>query len=181
MKKINNKGFTIIELVISSAIMAIIFGGVTLFGIQVLQSYQRNQALKNTMENASFAIEALNKTIRTSHTVDGGGSEVFIIDNNSSNSYCYSFGSDKLRRKTGADSATSCSDIGGAFSDIVGSGEILVSGSFAIKQTDRSAGERGFVRTNIRISHETDAIDNFDDDEIIIQSSVSLRDYGYNN
>ncbi|MCK5081236.1 MAG: prepilin-type N-terminal cleavage/methylation domain-containing protein, partial [Candidatus Moranbacteria bacterium] len=56
IKKLKIKqGFTIIELAISSAILAVIFGGITIFGIQIIKTYQRTQALKNTIENASYA------------------------------------------------------------------------------------------------------------------------------
>ncbi|MCK5080603.1 MAG: hypothetical protein KAQ63_00425, partial [Candidatus Moranbacteria bacterium] len=128
----------------------------------------------------SYAIENLNKTIRTSHTIDGGGSEIFVIDNNTSRSYCYAFNGNKLEIKVGTDSDSDCSDIGASFAEIVGDNSIDVSGSFSVKETDRSVGERGFVRTNIELRYVADALDNFEDDVVVIQSSVSLRDYGYN-
>jgi len=63
--------------------LTVIFGGMTIFGINIIRSYQRAQALKNTIEDARYAIEILNKTIRTSNNVDGsnaanGGDEIFI-------------------------------------------------------------------------------------------------------
>lgn len=173
----DSRGFTLVELAIASSILAVIFGGITIFGVQVLRGFERSQSIKNTVENTSYAIEKLNKTIRTSHTIDGGGNEIFIIDNNTSESYCYFFDDNKLKLKTGNDSATDCGNIGGTASEIVGDSKIEISGSFSVKETDQTVFERGFVRTNIKIRY----IDNNDvnDDEIVIQSSVSLRDYGF--
>jgi len=178
----NNKGFTLIELTISSAILAVIFGGMTIFGVRVLESYNRSRVIKNTMENASYAIESINKTIRTSHTINDGGNKIFFIDNYLERSYCYSFEEGKLMRKTGDETMTECNDITDDSSEIVGSDKVEISGTFKIKKTDRESEskERGFVRTNLEIKYLADNLDKFDDDKIIIQSSVSLRDYGYN-
>jgi len=189
-KKQKNKGFTLIELAISSAILTVIFGGMTIFGINIIRSYQRDQALKNTIEDARYAIEILNKTIRTSNNVDGsnaanGGDEIFIIDNYTKQGYCYKFNSNKLQRKIGV---SSCADGSVAFTDIVGSdsfNDIEVTGYFKIKPTDRVASvpdkKRGFVRTWIELTYPASAQDNFEDDVFRLQSSVSLRDYGYNS
>lgn len=175
----SRQGFTLIELVVASSILAVIMGGLTIFGVQVMRTYGRSQALKNTVENAGYAIESLNKAIRTSHYIDGGGDEIFIIDNITGNSFCYRFNGDVLAEKMGNASATSCSDIGASFSDIVSDPDIEVTGSFSIKETDRDNSERGFVRTNIVLTYEADEREGFEEDEIIFQSSVSLRDYGY--
>ncbi len=179
-KKQNNKGFTLIEIIVSSSILAVIFIGIIIFGVNMIRSYQRSQALKSTIEDARYAIEILNKTIRTSHKIDGGGSEIFILDNVDNQSHCYKFENNKLKRKIGPDTASNCGDISEAFTDIVGSDEIKVVGTFKLKETDRAAFERGFIRTNLKLSYTATAQDNFQNDEVIIQSSVSLRDYGFN-
>lgn len=173
------KGFTIIELAISSAILTVVFGGISIFGIQTIRGFQRSQALKNTIENASYAIESINKLIRTSHDINGDSSEIFIIDNdNASESYCYRFTADKLERGVGPGTAASCAGVS-SFSDIVGGGGVEVTGSFNIKETNRASNERGLVRTNLILSYPVDVASGFEADEITIQSSVSLRDYGY--
>ncbi len=179
-KKPKNKGFTLIELTISSSILAIIFAGIIIFGINTIRSYQRSQALKNTIEDARYAIEILNKTIRTSHKINDGGTEIFVLDNVDNQGHCYRFENDKLKRKIGpANSVSSCLDINdAAFIDIVGNNEIKVTGTFKLKETDLASDKRGFVRTNFKLSYATTDQDNFQDDEVIIQSSVSLRDYG---
>lgn len=179
-KNQNNKGFTLIELTISSSILAVIFIGIIIFGINTIRSYQRTQALKNTVEDARYAIEVINKTIRTSHKINGDSSELFILDNLTEKSHCYKFDGSVLKRKIGDSSASNCGEIGEAFIKIVGSNEITVTGTFEIKETDRDDDERGFVRTNIKLKYTASAQDNFENDEVILQSSVSLRDYGFN-
>jgi len=175
----STRGFTLLELVVASSILAVIMGGLTVFGVSVMRTYGRSQALKNTVENASYAIEALNKSIRTSHHIAGGGDEIFIIDNVTGNSFCYRFNGNVLEEKTGNDTANDCSDISASFSDVISHPEIEVTGSFSIKRTDRDNSERGFVRTNIVLKYTANEREGFEEDEILIQSSVSLRDYGY--
>jgi prepilin-type N-terminal cleavage/methylation domain-containing protein len=183
IKKIlkNKKGFTLLELAISSSILAVIFGGITIFGAQTIRNFDRSQAIKNAVENSSYAIERLNKSIRTSNNVEGYTSEdeIFIKDNKTGANYCYFFQGDKLRVKTSAtDSHDECSDISNSTaSDLVGGGKTEISGSFKVKETDRDNSKRGFVRTNIVIKYNGDRV--VDEDEIVIQSSVSLRDYGF--
>ncbi len=183
IKKIfkNQKGLTLIELAISSSILAVIFGGITIFGAQTIKNFDRSQAIKNTVENASYAIEKLNKTIRTSNNikVHSSGERIFIIDNKTKANNCYFFQDYKLKfsNKTEDECFGGSYDAGAA--DLVGSSKTKISGSFKIKETDRVNNQRGFVRTNIVIEYSGNNI--IDNDKIIIQSAVSLRDYGFNN
>jgi len=183
-KKKFNKGFTLIEIAISSAILMTVFGGMTLFGVQLVKNNNRSQAIKNTVENVSYAIEFINKTARTSNTIEEGGSKLFVIDNLAGNSYCFYFDDDKLKRKVGGSGAGDCNDIPTANSSVVaGSDKVEVDGSFQLKETDRNSTppRRGFIRTNIKLTSLSEDFDDFIDDEMIIQSSVSLRDYGFNS
>lgn len=175
------KGFTIIEIAISTAILTVIIGGMTVFGVQIIRGYKRSQILKNTIENTSYAIENLSKTIRTSNEIEvgAGDKELFIVDNSTGGRYCYHFNNNKLQVKIGDPSDDDCDDISNASSDMVGGDGVEVDGFFRVKQTDRDNNERGFVRINIILNYPTSNRENFDDDEIMVQSSVSLRDYGF--
>jgi prepilin-type N-terminal cleavage/methylation domain-containing protein len=181
---LGKRGFTMIELAIATSILAIIFGGMTIFGVQVIKGNQRTQELKNTVENVSYAIEFINKSVRTSHKViqEDGGKKLFIIDNETEKSYCYFFdeSNNQLKRKSGGDSAGKCEEITGDFVTLAGDEQITVTGEFKVKETKREGENktRGFVRTRIEIENEDD-FSNQQDDKMIIQSSVSLRDYGF--
>jgi prepilin-type N-terminal cleavage/methylation domain-containing protein len=176
-----NAGFTMIEIAISSAILSVIFGGMTLFGIQLVKNNNRSQAIKNTVENVGYAIEFINKAARTSNTIKGENDKLFVIDNYAGASYCFYFEGNKLKRKVGGSGASNCASISTTPSVIAGSDKVKVNGTFSIKETDRNSNQRGFIRTSVIISHESESIDDFDEDRMIIQSSVSLRDYGFNS
>ena len=175
--KNNQKGFALIELLVSTAILILIFGGIASFGVQVLKSYNRSRSIKNTMENVNFAIESMSRHIRTSNHIDDGGDEVFIKDNVDGSTYCYEFADGKLTEKKGDDTATKCDDITTASYELAGTDDVSVSGSFRVKETNLSRGRRGFVTINIVVEYIASALDDFNDDKIIIQTGVSSRDY----
>jgi hypothetical protein len=166
-----------------------IIGGVVLFGVRAIQAHQRSRAMQEALENARFAVEALNKTIRTSHTINADNlnfnqsDTIFIKDNANDKSYCYKFEDDKLWKKDGTTSTevNSCSGMSGGFYEVVAfePGEGTVSGGFYVKDTDRFDDKRGFVRTVIKLEYG-DSNSPFEKSEVLFQSSVSLRDYGYN-
>jgi type II secretory pathway component PulJ len=184
-KKKFNKGFTLIEIAISSAILMTVFGGMTLFGVQLVKNNNRSQAIKNTVENVSYAIEFINKAVRTSNNIKEGDcngdvcKELFVIDNYTDDRYCFYFDDSKIKRKIGS-SGNSCSEIADE-SVLAGNSKVKVEGTFSVKKTDRDEDQRGFIRTNIKLTYEVEKIDDFADDEMIIQSSVSLSDYGFNS
>jgi prepilin-type N-terminal cleavage/methylation domain-containing protein len=181
-KNQKNKGFTMIEIAIATSVLAIIFGGMTIFGVQVIKSNSRNQDLKNTVENVSYAIEFISKMARTSHDISSNDpKELFIKDNQENNSYCYSIVDNKLKRKSGDSSVSSCADIGSSYVDVAGSDDIEVDGFFTLEETDKSTNKRGFVQVSVTLRNKTSPIDfSSEDDEIVIQTLVSLRDYGFN-
>jgi prepilin-type N-terminal cleavage/methylation domain-containing protein len=184
IKNKKNKGFTMVELIISTSILSLIFGGMTIFGIQMIKSNKRTQELKNTVDNVGYAIEFISKMTRTSHNINSDNEkELFIKDNRENNSYCYLIdGDNKLKRKAGDNSAMSCSDIDSSnYVEVAGTEDIEIDGFFKVIETDRSAGIRGFVQLNIVLSNK-DSVVNFSekDDEMVIQTLVSLRDYGFN-
>lgn len=185
----NKKGFTMIEIMMATSILAIIFGGMTLFGIQVIKGNSRSQAIKNNIENVSYAMEFINKSIRTSNSIafDESGDEsdeIFIVDNFTEDRICYFFEDKQLKRKIGESDDISCDDISSEAVSVAGDNKVEITGKFKIKETDLTpeSGKdktRGFVRTTVELKYTADAIDNFEEDKMTIQSSVSLRDYGF--
>jgi prepilin-type N-terminal cleavage/methylation domain-containing protein len=176
-KNKKNKGFTMIEITIATSILSIIFGGMTIFGIQIVKNNQRNQILKNTLENISYTIEFVNKVARMSHEVEESSNRLFIKDNVTRSSYCYYFDDDKLKRRTGG---TDCSGVNGSDPVVAGNDVIEVSGKFEVVETDRNNNKRGLVKINIVLENKTEAIDEVSGgDKMVIQSLVSLRDYGF--
>lgn len=183
-------GFSLLEIMISLSIFSIIIGGVVLFSVRTLEAHTKSQAMQNAMENARFAVETMNKRIRTSNDVYDDdpttqfvqSSEIVFTDNVDESKYCYIFSGTVLEVSKAPDTstATDCSHGDFAvFTELVGGGtsKIDVAGRFFIKQTDGTSNERGFVRTVIEISHNDSSTIVAEKDSVKIQSGVSLRDY----
>ena len=165
--------------------------------MRTIEAHTKAQAMQNSIENARFAIESLNKKIRTSSNINDGDannfsprSEVFIIDNLDGSRHCYKFvdgggGYGELQVGVITDSsssATDCDDAGfsGLFSSLVGAGKVMVvmgESNFYVKPTDETSGDRGFVRTSITIQYNDPTVPPAERDTVVIQSGVSLRDY----
>lgn len=162
----NKKGFTLVEILVSLAILFLIITGVVIFSVQTIEAHTKSKAMQNAIENARFGIEGLSKRIRTSHDVGGGGNSLTIVDNNVGNTrYSYSFSNDRLTMNG---------------RDLVGGGNVTVSGNFSLQDTIADSGvnnRRGFVRISMTIDYN-DGGNLTEKDSMTIQSTVSLRDYG---
>lgn len=189
-------GFSLIELIVAIAIFAVIIGGVVLFSVRSIQAHTKSQAMQGAIDNARFAIEALNKKIRTSNSISGGSAgsdnnysatdQVFVIDNVDRTKYCYKFDTANNKLVMGkvpttdavAYAATAdCGDFT-TFSDLVGNGgKIKITGDFYLKDTETTNNRRGFVTTVINIEYADSASTFAEKDLFTIQSSVSVRDY----
>ena len=185
-------GFSLIEVLVSMAIFALIIGGVVLFSVRSIEANSKSRAMQNAIDNARFAIESVNKKVRTSHGINNDTQTaeelVFIIDNVDAYKYCYKFTAANTLAVASIgptdaaySAADDCGDFAvGDFADIVGDGTTTnISGSFFVRETDTTAGseQRGFVRTAITIEYNDATLPPAERDKITIQSSVSVRDY----
>ncbi len=192
ISKLNKKGFSLIEVLISVAIFSVIVGGILLFSVRTIEAHTKTQAMQNALENARFTIEKLNKKVRTSKDINGDdgvvnvltkSKEIFFIDNVDATKQCFKFENDKLLfDSVDADSeAIDCShgDFSG-FETLIGStdGKIKVDGNFILRQTDTGTfNDRGFVRTVVTIRYNDASTLVTEKEQITIQSGVALRDY----
>jgi prepilin-type N-terminal cleavage/methylation domain-containing protein len=182
-KRINQAGMTLIEILVAMMIFAFVLGGIVLFGVRAIESSTKSQAMQNTLENARFAIESISKKARTSSGINGGGQEVFFIDNAQEDvSYCYQFttngsGVDVLQVGEGTADFSSCSDIT-TFNELLGESKTDITGSFEVVETDNSVDPktRGQLKISIKITYEG-GLGVQSNSERVIQSTVSLRDY----
>lgn len=185
----NRQGFSLIEIIVSLSIFSLIITGITLFGVRTIDARTKSQAMQNAIQNARFLTEKINKRIRTSYDVSGGDSEmeggtteIFVIDNVNEYRYCYKFenGSLTVAEKDNSIDVASCDDFdNGEFRDLIGGDgvdNIKVEGKFYVKKTDLDQEKRGFVRTVLKIIYNQEG-GYQERDEVIIQSGVSLRDY----
>jgi len=167
-----------------------------LFSVRTLEAHTKSQAMQNAVENARFAIETMNKKIRTSHDIsdheesDGTdftfkSAELFFVDNVDGSRICYQFNGAsstlEIAKADEGDPHDDCNDfLAGDFTEVVGGagGDIEVDGGFFIKQSQPAnpTNERGFVRTVVEIKYN-DGGPVAEKDTVVIQSGVSLRDY----
>jgi len=186
IKKVNQNGFTLVEILVAMMIFGAIVGGVVLFGIRSIEAHTKSQAMQNALENARFAMDSLSRQARISSGINPAGKsqEVFFIDNASGNSYCYFFdmtNGPALRVMIGDGTEVECSEIVSAAEDVVGdhtdpNSKIGISGSFDVKETDLNTNERGLLRVNMEVTYNG-ALGVQGADSRTIQSTVSLRDY----
>lgn len=195
-EKYSEKGFSLVEIIVSVGIFIAIITGVVIFSVRTIEAHTKSKAMQNSLENARFAIESLSKKIRTSRDIVNGGAfstksnEVFIVDNVDFSKHCYQFSSGKLETaevaESDADYSTinNCADFvseGIAFSDLVGvDDKITATGGFYIKSTelDTADPKRGFVRIVVEIEYTKSASTPVSErDTAVVQSGVSLRDY----
>lgn len=171
-------GFSLIEIIVAMAMFALIIGGVTLFGINSINSQKKSRAMQETLENAQYAMDLMSRKIRTSSDISGNSSQLFFIDNVDSSSFCYRFNNDKIEvAKDTSGGGSSCSHFSsGDFVDLAGANYTRVDGSFSVVETDLVSHRRGYVRIAIEINYAEGATVN-ESDFINIQSTVSLRDY----
>jgi len=195
MKGIKNKkdGFSLIEILISVSLLATIIGGIVLFGVRSIEAHTKSQAMQAAVENARFAIEGMNKKIRTSHDLNkndtsnatAGMTQIYFVDNVDENRYCYYFASNALSvafvDRSAASSIDTCAEVrsSGTVRELVG-GSVSVTGRFYVLETSNTAPyQRGMVTATIKLDQNSSAANPTEKDSVTIQSSVSLRDYYY--
>ena len=77
----NKKGFTILELVLYIALIAIILTSVTYFAWDIIYGGVKTFAIREVQQNARFAIERMSFEIRKSQGVVSVATDVIVLDN----------------------------------------------------------------------------------------------------
>ena len=174
IKKINLKkrsaAFSLIEVMVALSILSLILGGLALFSVRTIQAHTRSQAMQNALENARFAMENINKLVRTSQisypSEDSfDASSITFTTNLGEDQYAYRFESTDEKLQVSRDD-------GLTWVDLVGGDQMSVSGHFEVlvPQTD----QRGFVATEITI-HFGQSGTPSEEDSVTVRSGVSLR------
>lgn len=198
--KLEEDGFSLIEILIAMAIFVFIIGGIVMFSVNSIKANTRSQAMQETMENARFAMDDLAKKLRTSSNITpaGSGDEIFFIDNKTLIKYCYKFVDNKMMVGSFAPTISSGGSVtaenAAAYNNIVdcdsidtnkavvgddsGGDKIKIGGKFEVMSTDIESDNphRGFVRIVIDMVYNDDkSPDNRA--EMHLQSGVSIVDY----
>lgn len=162
--------FSLIEVLISMALLTLIIGGITLFSVRTIQAHTRSQAMQSALENARFAIESISKMARTSEITSVTNSSLTFTSNDKSiGNVTYAF-DDIAKELKFKDSSQD--------SSLVGGGRISVTGKFDGWKNDFESDspnkKRGFVAIEMTITYNSGGVPT-DADTVKIRSGVSTR------
>lgn len=178
------KGFTLIEVVAALFIFAIMMVAISQTFSSAFTAYRNVRAVEKDAENAQYFINILAKELRTSTIVSPSvtGSSQFVQFYDYSQGKCFRYringGALQVAHApvTGADPVGSCDDINFSDSDFTTISTGVISGSFyvipSVVQTTPGSGKAGRVTISLNISEGSTH-------HVLIQTSVSLRDFGY--
>lgn len=78
----NNRGFTLVELVIAMAIFSLaVFAAVGLF-VSIVRGERRNQDIRYVQQNSRYIVESVSRDIRVAQTVNvEAGNESIVVSN----------------------------------------------------------------------------------------------------
>lgn len=93
------KGFTLVELIVSIAIFSTVIGAITTIFVSTVRSQQRMMAYQQLLDNASYVLEYMSRTLRMAQKDETGGC-IAIGDNYAvtSNSVEFKNYSDKCQK-----------------------------------------------------------------------------------
>lgn len=178
----NRAGFTLIELLISISILTVLMLATTDIFVRSFSSYQSTADLESSLADAQFLINFLAKELRTSTVVSpsssGSTQTLKFYEHSKGECVQYRFDSTneilEVARGSSGSSFESCdngSDLSGF--EVVGVGKVTGAFYSVPSQTVDSGSARvGRVTINLILQED-------ESNPIPIQTTVSLRDYGY--
>ena len=199
--KISKSGFSLIELMVSMFILALVLGGMVAVSVSVFQSYQKSKAIKTVSENVGFALNSIAKDVRMGKIENGNGyatgstSQYLLVSRNSGGRVCYKIDtstvgvadlasgndcsgltySNKLVDLTGTSMSFDASSMfRSCISDNKGDGTMTACNGIS------NVKRRGWAEINLNVL-PTGGVSNagMTNDMINVQTTVSSRDYGW--
>ena len=197
----SNKGFSLIELLVSILILSIVLVGMIAVYTSSVEAYTKGRAVKFLTENVQFALNSIAKDVRmgkiesSDATCTGAGTpqKCFMITRNSTGEkVCYwiETGASGWLGFVELDSAAiACPVTSGSYSRLVdldaipniseGKMEfVATSGFYSLPTDDVDPGKsRGWVEVNFDIQPTAAAGAGMETDAIQVQTTISSRDY----
>lgn len=165
------EGFTLIEILLSLAILSLILGGIAIFIVRTFQANMRTRAMQNAIENTRFAIETINKRVRTGSglKIIGDNKICFYDTYTGEEDYCYQFNSTSSILEVNS---------GSSYKTLIGGDNLKVTGTF----TGQSEGYavREYVTTTITLNYNLEGAGSTDPtakDSVTIRSTASWLGY----
>jgi prepilin-type N-terminal cleavage/methylation domain-containing protein len=172
------KGFTLLELLISVAILAILMMAVTEIFTRSFGSFRASRELESNIADAQFLMNLLSKEFRTSTVIipassNDNTSTVKFFEYSKQECQQYRFNAstssiEVARQNTDFSGCNTVSNLTG-FTEVNVGG---VTGSFAVVPSTQSTPRVGKITMTIVFDGEATA-------PVVLQTTTSLRDYGY--
>lgn len=200
----NEKGFTLIELMVAMFIFVLLMGAMVAVSVAGFRSYGKSKAIKTVTEDVGFALNSIAKDVRmgkiekfkvggVTQTGDGTNFKRYfaVTLNRDASLVCYYRGDDFLGSSTAGTPAdptvvgsvaicpSSIASYSNKIVDLFGSGMIFDPNSgFISSPTDTETAKiRGWAEINLNVV-PTSGNGGMDTDQINLQTVVSSRDYG---
>lgn len=171
-----SQGFTIMELLLSVAILAILMLAVTEVFSKSFGSYRQTKEIEKAITDAQFAANLFSKELRTSTIINQGGnassSKVKFFEYSKSECIQYRFANATIevaRSASGSD-FSDCNTTSDLSNFTTALGASNVTGFFEYIRSDAGVPQVG--RVNMTVSIPTSGT------PVVLQSVTSLRDYG---
>jgi prepilin-type N-terminal cleavage/methylation domain-containing protein len=171
------KGFTLVEMLVSLFIFALIMVAVSQIFSTAFLSYRTTRSVQHDIENAQYTLGILAKELRTSSIVSASGSQQSVQFYDHSQSKCFQYRINANRLQFASIVPTPNTVAGCAATIFVGFTTIStgnVTGSFQVTTSETPGGPPvrvGKVTIALTIAEATTH-------QASIQTSISLRDFG---
>lgn len=185
-KRATKKGFTLIEMLVSTFIFVIIMSAIIVIFSRQTASFSYVQDQQRNIENAQFGMNFMTRILRTSSIAEirNAGKTLYVYDFSSAEA-CYRFD-----MQGGALSVSNIAAIGESLDSCADDGRYtseydlttgFVDGSFVVRKTQRDDPDTdsvyemqvGLITMNLIVNASPTATSR----ETVIQTSVSLFDY----
>lgn len=194
MRLANERGFTLVELLLSIFIFSLIMLTVVALFSKFVTFQKRAQGIQRNMEDAVYAMELMAKTLRTSSVVscDNGGAcpvppaaansiEIFDYSQNKCIRFYRQGANNQIRMGWTSTDLSGCDyNAIAAGTDIQMANNYLANLDFRAIKTDGAASQVGKVTISMEIC-STATCAGAENDAANMQTTVSLRDYAETN
>ncbi|EKE10755.1 MAG: hypothetical protein ACD_15C00204G0007 [uncultured bacterium] len=183
------KGFSLVESLIATFIFVMVVIMIMETFFSVIDSRRRVRAVQQDIEDARYAMEVMAKTLRMSSVFSSDGSNLGNIHfYDYSQEKCFQYVLDntshtiKVQENTSGVTKDAYGFVTGCTNSWGSGGVSMTNGTvnelyFTVEKSSKGSPKKlGHVTISMKVCYENDCTNN---DSAIIQTSVSLRDYGY--
>lgn len=177
-QKVSLKGFTLIEVLVSLFIFAIIMIATSQIFASAFQGYRYTRTVQKDAENAQFALNILAKELRTSTVVSPTAgpfpqrsTSVQFYDHSQQTCFLYRIlgGALEMASRTAVPDVASCASASLVTFRTISTGTVI--GNFLVTPSSIAPARVGRVTISLDVNEGSTH-------RVRIQTSVSLRDYG---